>query len=82
MGRFLLACILLTALTGTVSACMNDTELPQYEREFRSQYQMPPSQSSTPAPQPIARAIGLFIGGAALLCGAVGMTVLGTRARN
>lgn len=82
MRRFLLACFSLTALAGTVSACVNYVELPQYEREFRSQYQTPAAPSPSPAPQASARTTGLFIGGGVMLTAALAMAVVGTKARN
>ena len=38
MRRFLMTSLVLLSLSTAASACINDSELPQREREFRSQY--------------------------------------------
>jgi hypothetical protein len=83
MGRYLLACFSLTLLAGTVAACINDVELPQYEREFRSQYQIPAAPSAVPTPQSYTHTTtGLFIGGGVMLVAAVAFATSGVRVRN
>ncbi len=63
------------AVTGSCSmACINDIELPQHEREFRSQYDssMAPSLMTYDTKPPRVRLIAgsgwLFLGAAAVLC--------------
>lgn len=83
MARFLVACISLTLLAGTAAACLNDVKLPQYEREFRSQYQVPATPSSVPTPEPYPHAtIGLFVGGGVMFITAVAFVSGGVRLRN
>ena len=80
----LLACFILAWSACPVSACLNDRELPGHEREFRSQYRAP----ATPAPAPSSETPHppgyrlLFGGGGVLLVGALGLVVVGRRARD
>lgn len=48
MRRLVTSLAAVAALTGPAVACINDSELPGHEREFRSSYQndRPPSSSS------------------------------------
>ena len=78
--RPIFAALALVGLAGPALACINDAELPKYEREFRSQYRgagAPPESPSTPVNQYL-----MIGGGAALLMGAAVVTVtIGRRAR-
>ena len=50
MRRFLISLACLLAVAGGASACLNDSELPGHEREFRSSYKRqapPPSPSDS-----------------------------------
>ncbi len=82
MARYLLTCIVLSALAGNSPACINDVELPQHEREFRSQYQTEVFDSPPPVPPSALRTTGLFVGGGVLLTAAVALTLFGGKARN
>jgi len=65
---------------GSLSACLNDSELADHEREFRSQYlQQPLMTSSDPPPHRDGRASALSVAGLALLSGAFGLTWFGRR---
>jgi hypothetical protein len=69
--RRLFAILALTAMAGPAMACLNDAELPKYEREFRSQYrgqEQPPAVE--PSPTPVGRYV-MFAAGGALLVGSV-----------
>jgi hypothetical protein len=73
MKRFLSSLVAAFVFAGSASACLNDSELPTHEREFRSSYkrQAPPesptdSQMFPPNMVPVA----LGGGGALLLIGA------------
>lgn len=90
MGRTL-ALVALLGLAAPAAACINDKELPQHEREFRSQYKGP-GRKAAPArrgsdyersdmaarSRPIDARL-LYGGGAALLLGA--FALVSTRAR-
>lgn len=79
-----LALIVLAGFAAPVVACINDSELPNHEREFRSNYGDPTSPA--PAPPKILDLAGipshpmLLGAGAALLTGAFFVTVNGRRA--
>jgi len=82
--RQLLASLLAIAFTTPVIACINDVELPNHEREFRSQYNNVVSQPPAPppaeaSPSPSNQAL-MGVGGA-LLLGTVVLTLNGVRAR-
>ena len=79
----LLACLVLAWFACPATACINDVELPNHEREFRSQYRR---QASPPAASPNSPSLPpryhlLMGGGSALLIGALGVMVVGLRAR-
>jgi len=93
MGRTLAFLALLGLAAPAVAlACMNDKELPQHEREFRSQYRGPAGKARPARQDDYARgemaARGrpiddrlLIGGGAGLLVGAFGLIVSRARAR-
>ena len=67
-------CVVLSA--GPVAACLNDSELPSHEREFRAQYRDGPV--TVPSPQSSGEVFlhtALYSSGAVLLVGAVGLAV-------
>ena len=70
---FVTAFWLVGGVTAEVSACINDVELPQHEREFRSRYNAPERQYQPPlpAPAPIDVASLSFAGQALLAMAAV-----------
>jgi hypothetical protein len=73
MRRFLLTMAALLAASATASACINDSELPSHEREFRSSYKNSPAPESTPSSSyaaPVAAG-----GGVLLLIGAAVVTL-------
>jgi hypothetical protein len=80
--RRLLACLTLVLLASPAVACINDSELPSHEREFRSQYNR---QTSPPAPSAAPSSPDgspwLLGGGTLLLIGAVGLAGTSRRAR-
>ncbi len=81
--RRLSACGLALALcAGPASACINDVELPNHEREFRSQYRDRTAPAPAPEPEyappnyvPVAGA------GLALLVGGTVLALFGGRSR-
>lgn len=79
MRRLVLAAVLSAAAAGPAAACLNDTELPGREREFRSQYKVntpppPPPSDSQPGDQ-VAWLNGTALAaGVVLLLGAVAVT--------
>jgi len=61
---------------GTAWSCLNDQELPQREREFRSDYQVAeskPEVPDTPAVRRIDEGRLIAAGGVVLLFGSVGL---------
>jgi hypothetical protein len=71
------------AFAAPVLACINDAELPNHEREFRSQYNevvsQPPAPPPAASPGPSNQAlIGV---GTVLLIGTAVLTLSGVRAR-
>lgn len=63
------------SLSSSAGACLNDSELPDHEREFRSQYL--DSQLMTSQEDPHQRNDGTLLfsaAGGVMLAGAVGMT--------
>lgn len=83
--RLGLALAILAGIAAPAAACINDSELPGHEREFRSNYGEP---TSPPPPPPRALDFAGFpthpmlLGtGTALLTGAFLVTVNGKRAR-
>jgi LPXTG-motif cell wall-anchored protein len=80
--RLLLACLTVVGLAGPAAACINDSELPSHEREFRSQYRGP-AKPPAPPPQPTGPSNPslLLAAGAALLSGAVALSLTGRRSR-
>jgi hypothetical protein len=80
--RCLFACLAMIGLAGPAAACINDVELPNHEREFRSQYRGPDSQPpSTEQPSPVKDWLLLGFGGA-LLVGAMIVPVRDRRTRS
>ncbi len=77
MGRFLV-CLALAGLARPAAACLNDNELPEHEREFRSQYA---SRSHLPSPTNRPDYWPEIIGGVGLLCGASALVLRHGRAR-
>lgn len=78
MRRLLLTMAALIAASTTASACINDSELPSHEREFRSSYKNSPAPASTPSSSyaaPVAAG-----GGVLLLAGAAVVTMRKPRA--
>ena len=79
MRRYLASIACLFALCGIASACLNDSELPGHEREFRSSYK----REVAPEPQQESPHIGtplvLYGTGGGLLAGA-GLMVLRRKA--
>lgn len=75
--RPILTWLALFGLATPALACLNDVELPQHEREFRSQYREqenpPPAPSAEPQTQPGNHL--LVGGGAAMLMGAVALSL-------
>jgi hypothetical protein len=79
--RRLAACwIALALVAGPAVACINDAELPNHEREFRSHYRR---QATPPSPPPSdSNGYGPAIGaGFALLVGGAAVAMLGGRKR-
>lgn len=73
--RRLLAFLVLVGLAGPATACINDREQPDHEREFRSQYITSGQRPITPA---VPRDSRLVVGvGGALLAGALIVTIRG-----
>jgi hypothetical protein len=66
--RRLLTIAALVALAGPAAACINDSELPGHEREFRSSYQ----QSDYRPPEPPTYTRTYLLGGMGVLLAAVG----------
>ena len=73
MKRFLTPLFVALTVAGSASACLNDSELPTHEREFRSSYkrqappELPKDSQYTP---PYAVPVVLGGGGALLFLGA------------
>jgi len=81
----LLVCLVLAATVSPAAACINDSELPNHEREFRSQYRgspAPPPAAASPEPAGRPSARLLVVGGGVLLTAAFALTFVGRRARN
>lgn len=77
----LLACLVVACCVGPATACINDSELPNHEREFRSQYRRE-AVTAPPAESPTTPGYRLLMGGGGvLLIGALGLVVVGHRAR-
>ncbi|HLW64581.1 MAG TPA: hypothetical protein VKS79_04620 [Gemmataceae bacterium] len=76
MFRLLATFACLFALCGVASACLNDSELPGHEREFRSSYkrEAPPAPSTDSQPSSNTPLV-LYGTGGALLAGA-GLMIL------
>jgi hypothetical protein len=79
MVRAFACCLALAVLAGPVSACINDSELPHHEREFRSQYTRKASPPMRTPPAPMARWPLVVAGGSMLASAAV--VLVGARAR-
>jgi hypothetical protein len=78
--RHFLTITAVLALSGPAVACINDTELINHEREFRSQYRE--SQYRPPEPQQVSSARPYLMGGSGLLLGLVGVgAMFGLRSR-
>jgi hypothetical protein len=74
MRRFLTSALAAIVLAGVASACINDSELPGHEREFRSTYNRqaaPEPPKETPYIPAKSVPIALFGGGGLLMVGAV-----------
>lgn len=79
--RGLIAGLTVALAANPAAACLNDSELPSHEREFRSQYRNGYSPFSAPrSPTEAFFHTALYSGGAVLLVGAVGMVVTRRRA--
>jgi hypothetical protein len=80
MGRLSTACVALALLAAPASACINDAELPQHEREFRSRYNRsePPP---TPPPSDYPSSTPWLGAGVALLIGGAAWALFGGRSR-
>jgi hypothetical protein len=78
--RRLLVCLALAAFAGPAAACINDSELPRHEREFKSQY-----RGNTPYLAPVTDSPTsekfLIGGGGLLLSGAAALVLTGGRKR-
>jgi hypothetical protein len=74
MRRVLFALAAVIASAGTAAACINDSELPSHEREFRSTYKngSPPQAQPESSGYTVPVAIG---GGLFLLAGAAFVTL-------
>jgi hypothetical protein len=68
--RHFLSLAAVLALSGPALACINDTELINHEREFRSQYRE--SQYQPPEPEQTASNRPYVVGGAGLLMALTG----------
>ncbi len=79
MRRFLAPAVVLALLAGPALACLNDSELPSDEQEFRSDYtraaRQPARGLKAPAQWP------LIAGGLAMVGSAAALTLLDGRAR-
>jgi hypothetical protein len=79
--RGLIAGLGVALAAGPVAACLNDSELPSHEREFRSQYRdgydpfAPPKSQSE-----VFLHTALYSSGAVLLVGAAGLALTRRRA--
>jgi len=71
--RRIVALLALTAFAAPVLACDNSSELPKYEREFRSQYGN--DEASPPAPYASHSVTAMAVAGGALLMGATVVTL-------
>ena len=70
----------LMATCGSAGACLNDSELPDHEREFRSQYlDQQLMTSGEKSSQPGDKAWMMSATGIVLLAGAVGLTWFGRK---
>jgi len=79
MLRFLCLCLMGVLTSASASACLNDSELPGHEREFRSQYLSTEMTSvDEPTSSPI-QSIRLTLAGCGLAAGALVMTVFRRR---
>lgn len=61
-------------MSRSTHACLNDSELPDFEREFRSQYLDNPPLTSQLMKQPRDQVWMMSLQGFALMFGAVGLT--------
>jgi hypothetical protein len=66
--RRLLILAVLAVFTAPAAACINDSELPGHEREFRSSYQ----QSTYQPPEPETYTRSYVLGGTGILLAVVG----------
>ena len=75
--------LLLLGICGSAGACMNDRELPQHEREFRSQYgEMLAEAPALLKPWDYSGSQAAMVGsGLFFLAGAVGLAVQQGRSR-
>ncbi len=80
----LLACLVLAIAAGPVAACVNDVELPNHEREFRSQYRGTGTPPPAGSPEPTGRIStnALLGSGVLLLAAATAVTVVARRSGN
>ena len=79
MGRLLASALALALIAGPAVACLNDSELPGQEQEFRSQY--------TRMARPVGRPSGapnhlpVVLGGLAMLGSATALILLDGRSK-
>jgi len=72
-------CLAVALASSTASACLNDSELSDHEREFRSQYLSTEMTSvDEPASAPVQPTV-LTMAGCGLVAGAMAMTVFRRR---
>jgi hypothetical protein len=77
--RRLLVCLALALFAAPAAACINDSELPSHEREFKSQYRGTGYSPVAPTDSPAQNI--MIGGGGVLLGGAAAMVVTGGRRR-
>lgn len=73
--RRIFAILALAGFAGPALACINDIELPKYEREFRSQYKNTTPPAAEPSSSEPNRHYLMFGAGGAMLVGATVMTL-------
>jgi hypothetical protein len=79
MLRYLCLCLMGALTSSTASACLNDSELPRHEREFRSQYLSPEMTSVDELRSAPVQPTVLTLAGCGLAAGAMAMTVFRRR---
>ena len=81
MGRVFACLMILAGLVCPAAACLNDSELPNHEREFRSQY----ARSGTPPATRSNDSVRYWLvagTGSVLLAGGVAVALFGGRTRS